>query len=66
MGNSKVVKHFLKKEFGPRKMQLPKSLDFITSLNFHAIVEDNSSGRTVRKVEVKPTILKRLIEHMDF
>lgn len=66
MGISKFVKRFLKKEFGPRKKQLPKSLDFLSSINFHAIVEDDSSGRTVRTIEVKPTTLKRLIAHMEF
>lgn len=65
MRNSSTIKRFLKKDYGPRKMPLPKSLEFLSSINFHAVTEDESSGRITRTVEIKPTTLKRLIEDID-
>lgn len=65
MKSSKSVKRFLKREYGPRKIPLPKSLEFLSSVNFHAVVEDESSGRIIRTVEIKPTTLKRLSQDME-
>ncbi|MDP5136693.1 hypothetical protein ORJ04_12115 [Rheinheimera baltica] len=65
MRSSKAIKRFLKKEYSPKKMLLPKSLEFLSDINFHAIVEDESSGRVIRTVEIKPATLKRLIEDVD-
>lgn len=65
MRSSNKIKRFLKKDYGPRKMPLPKSLEFLSSVNFYAITEDDSSGRITRTVEIKPATLKRLIEDID-
>jgi len=65
MRSSNKIKRFLKKDYGPRKMPLPKSLEFLSPVNFYAITEDESSGRITRTVEIKPATLKRLIEDID-
>ncbi|MDP5459600.1 hypothetical protein [Alishewanella sp. SMS8] len=65
MKKVKTIQRFLKKEYGPKKLSLPKSLEFLSDVNFHAIIEDESSGRVIRTIEIKPTTLKRLVEDLN-
>lgn len=67
MTNSKQIKRYMKSEYGPRKKQFPKSLDFLSTsgINFYAITEDESSSRITRTIEIKPTTLKRLVEENE-
>ena len=65
MRSVKSIKRFMKKDFGPKKLNLPKSLEFLSDINFYAITEDSSSGKKIRTIEIKPTPLKRLVEDID-
>lgn len=67
MVSSNNIKRFLKKEYGTNKKQLPKTLEFIakSNIDFYAIIEDEKTSRTVRTVELKPKVLKEIIDFID-
>ncbi|TAL64726.1 MAG: hypothetical protein EPN88_10525 [Bacteroidetes bacterium] len=61
---TRKIRH-LKSDFGPRKLPLPKGLEFLKGFNFYAIIEDNSGSRKKRLIEVHSSSLKKYIENVS-
>ena len=59
---AKKPKKYLKKDYGVRKLQMPKSLEFLNGVKFHAVIEDHSGPKVVRTIEIKPPSLKAIID----
>ena len=47
----------LRKEFGPRGCNLPRSLQFLREVPFHAITEETVSTRRHVRVELRPSVV---------
>jgi septal ring factor EnvC (AmiA/AmiB activator) len=62
---AKKISRRLRREFGYKGKDLPRTLRFLSSIPFHAIVDDNSgTGKQVR-VEVTLRTLKSLLQRIE-
>lgn len=59
---AKKLKRFLRADFVRGGRPLPRTLEFLRNIKFHALVEDSSGERIKRTVELLPRDVKVLAE----
>ena len=62
---AKKLKRFLRADFVQGGIPLPRTLEFLRNIRFHALVEDSSGKQIKRTIELLPRVVKALVEGLQ-